>query len=122
MADFPALTPVSRTYTPGTVPVLRTSVLTGDQLSVRKNNGAAGHSLSLSFVSSTLADQQSIFNHYVIQNQFNPFDLPAAVLAGSGITIPAGYQWIYAGPPSTTYSADVVTVSVALQLVQPYDL
>lgn len=122
MADFPSINPVSRTYTPGSVPVLSTFVLTGDQLSVRKNNGFFGDLLSLSFVSSTLTDQQAIFIHYATENQFNPFDLPAIVLTGSGITVPTGYKWIYAEPPQATYTADVVTVAVTLQLVQPYDL
>ena len=119
MADFPSLVPSSRIYTYGAVTAMSSTVLTGQQVSVRRSNAATGHTLALEFISSSVADQSSIFTHYASHNRFYLFDLPAVVLTGSGLTFPAGYQWIYAKPPSVSYLPDVVTVSVELELVPP---
>tara|TARA_B100001758_G_scaffold246512_1_gene261779 strand:+ start:971 stop:1339 length:369 start_codon:yes stop_codon:yes gene_type:complete len=122
MADFPSLTPQARTYTPGSYAVLRTNTFSGTEVSVRRNNAAIDHLLSLTFTSSSVADQNSIFSHYAVHNRFQPFDLPAVVLEGSDLTFPTGYQWIYLGPPKVTYNPSAVTVAVELQLVAPYSI
>jgi len=119
MADFPSLVPSSRTYTYGAVTAMAATVLTGQQVSVRRSNATIGHTLALEFISSSVTGQSSIFTHYASHNRFHLFDLPAVVLTGSGLTFPAGYQWIYAKPPSVSYLPDVVTVSVELELVPP---
>lgn len=122
MSDFPSLTPQTRTYTPGSYAAIRTATLSGNQVSVRRNNAAVDHRLSLTFISSTLSDQKSIFDHYAINNRFQAFDLPSSVLLGSSLSFPAGYQWIYAAAPQVTYSPGRVEVSVELQLVAPYNI
>lgn len=122
MADFPSLTPQSRIYTPGVFAALATDTLSGSHVTVRRNNAAFDHRLSLTFVSGTVTDQNTVFEHYAIHNRFQPFDLPASVLAGSDLTFPTNYQWIYAGPPEVSYDPGVVTVSVDLQLVAPYEI
>lgn len=122
MADFPALTPQARTYTPGAFAALSTDTMSGNHVTVRRNNAAVDHRLTLTFVSGTVDDHNDIYNHYITQNRFQPFDLPASVLSGSDLTFAAGYQFIYAAPPEVTYDPGVITVSVELQLIPPYDL
>jgi len=122
MADFPSLTPQGRTYTPGSYAVLRTNTFSGAEVSVRRNNAAFDHRLRLTFVSGSVTDQNTVFSHYAIHNRFQPFDLPTSVLSGSDLTFPTNYQWIYAGPPEVSYDPGVVTVSVELQLVAPYEV
>lgn len=122
MADFPTLTPKTRTYVPGSFAVYRTATLSGDQVSIRRNNAATNYQLSLTFISSTVADQKEIFNHYAIQNRFQPFDLPSSITDGGGLSFPTGYQWIYSAPPEVTFSPGTVEVSVQLELVAPYDI
>ena len=122
MADFPSLTPQTRTYTPGSYAALRTNTLSGTEVSVRRNNASIDHLLGLTFVSGSVTDQNSIFSHYAVHNRFQPFDLPASVLEGSDLVFPSLYQWIYRGPPKVTYDPSVVTVAVELQLVVPYEI
>mgnify|MGYP003346286801 CR=1 FL=1 len=122
MADFPALSPQTRTYTPGAFAALDVNTLAGEFINVRRNNAAVDHVLTLTFVSDTVEIQNTVYNHYVTQNRFSPFDLPASVLAGSNITFPANYRFIYANSPKVTYNPGVVVVSVELQLVAPYEI
>ena len=122
MADFPSLTPQGRTYTPGSYAVLRTNTLSGDDVSIRRNNASFGHRLRLTFVSESVTDQNTVFSHYAIHNRFQPFDLPTSVLSGSELTFPPNYQWIYAGPPKVSHGPGVVTLSVELQLVAPFEV
>ena len=122
MADFPSISPSTRTYTPGSFAVARTNTISGDQVSVRRNNGATNYRLSLTFVSSTLENQATIFNHYAIQNRLNPFDLPSEITNGGGFTFPSGYQWIYARSPEVSFTPGTVEVSVELELVAPYNI
>ncbi len=122
MADFPSLIPQTRAYTPGSFAVHRISTLSGDEVAVRRNNGATNYSLSLTFSSGTVADQNAIFDHYAVQNRFQPFDLPSAITDGGGFSFPSGYKWIYAGPPEVAFSAGNVEVSVQLELVAPYNI
>jgi len=122
MANFPSLAPQSRSYTPGSFAVLRSTTLSGDETTVRRNNAAVNHQLRLTFVSGSVKDQKTIFSHYAVQNRFEPFDLPSLVLEGSDLTFPSGYQWIYAGAPTVAYSPGVIEVSVQLQLVVPYEV
>lgn len=122
MADFPELTPQSRTYTPGSYAVLRTSTLSGDDVAVRRTNSASNYRLRLVFVSGSTQDQNKVFTHYALHHRFASFDLPSSVLSGADITFPSGYKWIYAVPPEVEFQASTVTVSVDLQLVAPYEL
>ena len=122
MADFPSLTPQTRTYTPGSFAVRRNSSLSGDQVAVRKNNSATGYLLSLSFISSSTTIQNQIFRHYATQNRFVPFDLPSSITDNGGFSFPANYQWIYAEPPKVEFAPGNIQVRVQLELVAPYDI
>lgn len=122
MADFPTLTPQARTYTPGSFAVLSADTLSGNKITIRKNNAATDYLLSLTFISDSVNDQNKIFNHYASQNRFQPFDLPTEVLANGGLSFPSGYQWIYRGAPQVTYEPGKITVSVELELVAPYNI
>ena len=121
MADFPSLTPQARTYTPGAFAALNSNTLSGDYVCVRRNNAAYNHLLTLTFVSDTVDDQNSIYSHYTIQNRFAPFDLPASVLAGSELVFLLTTD-LSMQPPQVTYDPGVIVVSVELQLVAPYEV
>jgi|TARA_Y100000310_G_C20307833_1_gene634793 hypothetical protein len=122
MADFPALTPQARTYTPGAFAARSVDTVSGKHITVRRNNASVNQRLTLTFVSDAVDDHNSIYLHYVTQNRFEPFDLPTSVLSGSDLAFATNYQFIYAGPPEVTYDPGVVTVSVELQLIPPYTL
>lgn len=122
MADFPTLTPQARTFTPGAFAVLSADTLSGEKVSVRRNNAATDYLLTLTFISDSVENQNKIFNHFASQNRFQPFDLPSGVLANSGLSFPSGYQWIYRDSPQVTYEPSTITVSVELELVAPYNI
>tara|TARA_R100001509_G_scaffold149519_1_gene107982 strand:+ start:198 stop:566 length:369 start_codon:yes stop_codon:yes gene_type:complete len=122
MSNFPALEPESRTYTEGTYAVLKAKSLLGGEFSVRKNNAAIDYKLSLVFTSGSIVQSDAIFEHYALHNRFQPFDLPATVLAGATFQIPANYQWIYASSPASNFSAKGAQVTVELILVAPYEI
>lgn len=122
MADFPTLTPQARTFTPGAYAVLSADTLSGEKVSVRRNNAATDYLLTLTFISDSVENQNKVFNHFASQNRFQPFDLPAEVLANSGLSFPSGYQWIYRDSPQVTYEPSTITVSVELELVAPYNI
>lgn len=122
MADFPTLTPQTRIYTQGSFAILDANTLSGEKVTVRKSNAATDYRLSLTFVSGSVDNQNSIFNHYASQNRFQPFDLPSEVLQNGGLTFPSGYQWIYLNPPQVTYEPSRITVNVELELVAPYNI
>lgn len=122
MANFPALNPQSRTFTPGAAPATPLSALDGDELMVRHANVVNGYTLRLGFTGLTQAQHFELASHYMLHGRFDPFDLDAVTLLGSGLTFPSGYSWIYAKAPDTTYTPDVISVSVELELVAPYTL
>lgn len=122
MADFPSLTPQTRTYSQGSYAVLSTDTLSGEKITVRRTNAATNYRLSLTFVSATLDNQNTIFFHYGVQNRFQPFDLPASVTEGGNFSFPSGYQWIYVSPPEVSFSPGNVEVSVELELIAPYGI
>lgn len=122
MADFPSYDPQTRTYTPGSFAVFRSKTLSGNQISVRRNNAATGYRLSLSFTSSEVTQQKKIFEHYEIHNRSQSFDLPAKIISNSGFSFPPGYQWIYLEPPKVNFTPGRVTVAVSLELIAPYDI
>ena len=117
MANFPSLSPQSRSYTPGSFAVRRSKTLSGKEVTVRRTNASVDYRLRFTFTSGSTSQQDQIFSHYAVQNRFQPFDLPSSVL-----TVPAGYQWIYAKTPTVVHDPGVVRVSVELLLVAPYDI
>jgi len=122
MADFPSFIPETRTFIQGSFAVRRADTLSGNQITVRRNNAAVGYQLSLTFVSSSVSLQNSIFQHYAVQNRFQAFDLPSEVTDGGGFDFPPNYKWIYLGPPEVTFNPGNVQVSVELELVAPYKI
>jgi len=122
MATFPALAPQTRTYTPGQSPATPILSLTGDELSVRHTNASTNYFLRLSFTGLSTTNHFAITGHYMTHGRFQPFDLPATVLLGANFQFPAGYEWIYVGPPTTDYRPGVISVSVDLELVPPYTI
>tara|TARA_R110002012_G_scaffold242743_1_gene417128 strand:- start:380 stop:748 length:369 start_codon:yes stop_codon:yes gene_type:complete len=122
MADFPLLSPQSRSYTPGSFAVRRSKTLSGKEVTVRRTNAAVDYRLRFTFTSGSIVQQDQIFSHYAVHSRFQPFDLPDSVLQDSGLTFPAGYQWIYAKTPTVVHDPGVVRVSVELLLVAPYDI
>lgn len=122
MATFPALNPNTRTYTPGQSPATPIGTLNGDELSVRHTNASTSYFLRLGFTGLSTTDHFAITGHYMTHGRFQPFDLPTTVLFGANFQFPAGYEFIYVGPPATDYSPGVVSVSVDLELVPPYTI
>lgn len=122
MSTFPAIAPQTRTYTPGATATTPVAVSTGDEITVRHSNAAIGNILRCTFRGLTTTQHAQIINHYNIHGQFQAFDLSTEVLAGSGLTFPTGYQWVYATSPQTTYVPGLVDVTVELQLLPPYAL
>lgn len=122
MANFPAIAPQSRTYTPGVPPASPISALDGDEQVIRNANVVNGYFLRLGFTGLTEDQHFELTSHYLLQGRFEPFDLDSITLLGSGLTFPAGYQWIYAAPPDTTYTPGIISVNVELELVPPYTL
>lgn len=122
MATFPSLAPQSRSYIPGSNPNSTIQALTGDETSIRHTNAATGHILRLGFRGLTNEEHYEILSHYTMHGRFTPFDLPAIVLLGSGLTFPAGYGWIYVNSPETSYSPGLVETNVELELVPPYTI
>lgn len=124
MPTFPALTPSSRTFTPGRHPHSEIRVLNGLQSRVRTSNVILEQQLRLTFVALTEAEMLSVRTHYNgQQGRFLSFDIPASLL--SGMTTPAsftptGYSWIYAGTPQVEdIGLQRYTVSVEIATVPP---
>jgi hypothetical protein len=122
MADFPALNPQSRTFTPGAAPSTPLGALDGDELIVRHANVVVNYALRLGFTGLTTDQHFAITSHYMLHGRFSPFALNSITLQGSGLTFPSGYEWIYVKAPDTTYSPGLISVTVELELVAPYTL
>jgi hypothetical protein len=124
MATFPALTPSSRTFTPGRHPHSEIPTLSGLQTRVRTSNVILEQQLRLSFAALTETEMLSIRTHYIgQQGRFLSFDIPASLL--SGVTTPTdftptGYSWVYASQPVVTdIGLQRYDVSLELSTVPP---
>lgn len=122
MATFPALNPNTRTYTPGQSPSTPLPVLSGDEGSVRHTNGSTGNIIRLTFDPVSRADQFAVISHYTQHGRFIPFDLDQLTLVASGITFPANYQWIYAASPTISETCAIISITVELELLPPFNL
>lgn len=122
MADFPALNPSSRIFTPGVKAHQTLGAMTGDSVSVINSNASTGWRLRLSFNALSIAEHFEITSHYMLHGRFEPFALPAIVTVGSDMTFPSGYAWLYVSAPETSYSATSTSVSVELELLPPYTI
>lgn len=122
VANFPAIAPTARSWTPGARPLSTYSSLSGYEVRVQHGNTSIGTSLSLSFANLTEAIGKQITDHYLTaQGSFETFALPAEVFAGMSnydYITPSGTIWRYAGPPSVSYVAPgIQSVSVELMAV-----
>jgi len=106
MATFPALTPSSRTYSPGEAAHTIAQTLDGDTRSVRHSNGAIGNRLRMGFVDMTRAEHFSLVSHFALHGTFATFDLAAAT--------------IYAASPEIEEICGRIDVTVDLELLPPY--
>lgn len=106
MATFPALSPATRTCTPGKYPHAQFNNLGGRSQTVRLSNVMLRSQLRLSFQAITEAQLLAITGHYLEQKGgYLSFDLPAEVWSGVATAAdytPSGYRWRYAGPPAVT--------------------
>jgi len=103
MATFPALTPSTRTYTPGAYAHTIAQTLDGDTL-----------------VDMTRAEHFSLVSHFSLHGTFATFDLAAATIVAASITVPSGYLWRYAASPDIEEICGRIDVTVDLELLPPY--
>lgn len=122
IADFPALTPSGRSWTPGTQPMTAFTSLAGAEVRVLHGSTPINVGLQLNFSNLQETTANLITAHYLLaRGTFELFDLPAAVyggMAGYSNIKPSGSLWRYAGAPSVDYvSPGVQNVSVDLVAV-----
>ena len=134
MPDFPALTPASRTFTPGSYLQQSYQSLNGRQTNVAHSNAMISSQLRLRFIGLTEAEMLQISSHY--HGQYGPhlpFRIPTEIFSGfPGIVVGTGeagdfgsYLWRYLpdGPSIEELGADVgdlrFTVSIGLETVPP---
>ena len=103
---FPALTPSTRTYTPGEMPSVNHVTQNGAVTGFRRANRIAGQKLSLGFTNLTETQLNLIKDHYIDRNgSFDIFFLPADVWNGY-VVPPVGLfsdtAWRYANSPKIT--------------------
>lgn len=125
--DYPALTPETRTYTSGRIPIQRRDDLSGAAVRWIRGDVLVGHRLKLSYGLGTSLEARRILDHYrTVQGGFIPFKLPSAVWCGSasypGSTVAGGLSWRYAAEPAAddvspgTFSVEVELISVTSEL------
>jgi len=121
MADFPALSPASRAFTPGTYPVAATAAMSGNQSQLLSGTAMIGSQLRLSFPKLSESDRLAVEAHYHgQQGGFLPFAVPAEVLSGftAADFVLTGYRWIYARPPEVAdFCGPFYDVSIDLESV-----
>jgi len=103
MAVFPALTPSSRTFTPGEYPHTPYQAISGVEGRVRHSNTMLSATLRVTFICLTEADMLSILSHYNgQQGGFIAFAIPSQLLNGVSAAADytlTGHQWRYVQPP-----------------------
>lgn len=122
MATFPALNPQVRSYSPAEYPNTHIETLDGTEISVRHTDSSTGSILRLTFSGINQTTKTTLIAHYSFHARFVSFDLAALTLQGSGIDLPANYQWIYVGPPSFDESPGIINATVELELIPPYTI
>ena len=122
MANFPSLTPTSRTYIPGTYASSVMPCLRGTETNVRHSNASVGHILRMTFVNITRANHFSLVSHYALHGTFVTFDLTSTTLAATNLTFPTNYKWRYKSRPSVEETATQIDLQVELELLPPYTI
>ena len=120
--DFPALEPTSRTWTPGSEPVVVNTHITGFETRVLLGSSPVNAQLSLTFANRLEADSNQITAHYLaVRGTFETFDLPPEVFAGMttyNFVKPATHKWRYISAPTVEYvSPGISSVTVSLMAV-----
>ena len=107
MADFPAIKPSSRQYTPGQFPVKTYRGLSGATVKRVFGNKAFGHTIELQFNNISDASTKTLLDHYYGQNgSVDRFALSEEAMAGMStelkgvVKAPVNIAWEYAEPPS----------------------
>lgn len=108
MANFPAITPTSRTFKPGVYPQKAYRALNGVVTKRTFGNSPYNAELELRFDNIPDTTTASIINHYKTQTAANQrFLFSTNVTAGMDTTLAAlatasgdGLWWEYAGPPA----------------------
>jgi hypothetical protein len=118
-ANFPSLTPSSRTYTPGIYPHANLRTLGGKSTQVRHSNNAVGDRLSLTFKAADSLTLVAIRQHFIkAGGLFSIFDLPLALWSGTPEPSYAGGRWKYASSPSVVdVSCGIYNITVELETV-----
>lgn len=125
MATFPAITPSTRTRTPGEYPQTAHAAANGREIRIRHSSRTAGDRLRLSFDNITQAQLVSISDHWAAHGRRVRFALSSEVDGGLSLT-PTSCSWRYAGPPQASedtlanlsgHAAGFHSVSVELALV-----
>ena len=119
MSTFPAIRPVSRSFTPGSVPVSTFTAISGKETRVILGDTPMGHELSLGFDNITEDVAQQFLDHFRGQiGTALSFTLPPEVYAGWSqylVEVPADQKWRYAGAPSVeTVAPSIMSVGVSL--------
>ena len=103
---FPALSPNSRTYTPGVMPQAQHVTQSGSVTGFRRAGRIARQRLTLGFKSLTETQVDLIKDHYIDRKgTFDTFFLSNEVWSGylaPPVSLFSNTAWRYAGPPKIT--------------------
>lgn len=121
---FPALTPSSRTWSPGSYPATAWMAINGSESRVRHSTVLIDSELRLTFLAISEADMLALLAHYLqVIGAWTTFTLPGAVWSGvatSSDYLLTGYAWRYIGPPEVVdLACGGHDVTVALRSVVP---
>jgi hypothetical protein len=122
MANFPAIKPASRSYSPGNYPIRDYTTLNGAVWKRIFGNKRSGMTLSLEFRNIDDAAAAQILNHYDGQaGTYYGFGIPSVLYAGMdgslqfAAAIPQDVKWVYASAPDVqSVFPGVSTVTVEL--------
>lgn len=122
MANFPAIKPASRSYSPGNYPIRDYTALNGAVWKRLFGSKRSGMTLSLEFRNIDDAVAAQILDHYDGQaGTYYGFGIPSVLYAGMGgslqsaAAIPQDVKWVYASAPDVqSVFPGVSTVTVEL--------
>ena len=124
MTTFPAISPSTRTYVPGNVPLDLRQGLSGAATGFKRGARRISQTLSLSFLNITESDMILIKDHYIARKgTFEVFYIPSNIW-GDYTASPVGIEfiWRYSAPPEIEdTSFDRFNVTVEL-IAQPINL
>ena len=123
MATFPALTPSSRSFTPGVYPATPFTGYSGKRQVIRHSNVFQYAKFDLVFVALTEAEMLQILSHYIGQRgNLDPFIVSSEVLSliDPAGYFPSDYLWRYAGDGEIEdYSCGGHRVTISIETAAP---